>query len=126
MLTRSWPNGLPARLERTLHRAVGVSLGDVTTLVDRLLAPRERDLDLRAAVLPVHAGRHQGQPPLADLPVERCDLAAVQEELAVTRRDMVGDVALLVGGDLGADEPHLSLADFRERLREGRAAVAQR
>src|SRR5262250_1561663 len=52
--------------ERALDVALGVALGDVAALVALLLPPRERDLELRPAVLEVEAGRHQGEASLVD------------------------------------------------------------
>src|SRR5947207_5203348 len=75
--------GLAARLERALHVAVGLALGDVAPLVPDFLPAGERELDLRAAVLEVELRRHDGQPALGHLPGERSQLLLVHEQLAV-------------------------------------------
>ena len=72
-----------AALQRALDLALGVALGDDAALVGALAAAREGDLDLHAAVLEVHADRDEREALLAHLPVQRVDLAAVEEELAV-------------------------------------------
>src|SRR5262245_13816502 len=104
------------RPERALHLPLRVSLGEVAPLVDPLLAPRDRDLDLHAAVLEVELGGHERQALLAHLPVERVDLPPVEQELPVTLGTVVRDVSLRVLGDRRADEPGLALADLRVGL----------
>src|SRR5512133_2355406 len=69
--------------ERALDVTLGVALCDVATLVALLLAPRKCDLELRAAVLEVEAGRNERQPLLIDGADQRIDLAPVQEQLPV-------------------------------------------
>src|SRR5512133_2455634 len=109
-----------------LDGALGVALGDVAALIALLLAPRECDLELRAAVLEVEAGRHERQPLLVDGPDQGIDLAPVQEELPVAVGVVVGDVSLCVLVDVGADEPDLAVADVGIRLGERDTAVAER
>jgi ribosomal-protein-alanine N-acetyltransferase len=111
--------------EGTLDLSLRVSLGDVAALVDRLLAAREGELDLRAAVLPVHPRRNERQPTLARLSDQRRDLAAVQEQLPVTLWIVIGDVPLVVRGDVRADKPDLASTDVPERLPERRPPLTQ-
>src|SRR5438132_11127652 len=54
-------------LQGALDLAVGVALREVATLVALLLAFRQRELDLRAAVLEVELGRGGGQAALLHL-----------------------------------------------------------
>src|SRR5215210_7361464 len=113
-------------LQRALDLAAGVAILQVAALVALFLAARDRQLDLDAAVSEVEPRRDEGQALLADRAVQRIDLAAVQEELARAGRVVVRAVALVVHGDLRADEPRLAVADLCERLGERRAPVAQR
>src|SRR5581483_7092823 len=115
----------PAALQGALDLPFGVAAREIASLVAKLLATCERELDLDPPVLEVEAGRHQREPALANLAVERGDLALVQEELAVARRGVVRDVALLVRGDVGPDEPGLAVADVGVRLVQSDPAVAE-
>src|SRR5437763_4696945 len=79
-------------LKRALDLAIRVALGDVAPLVAYVLAARECELDLGAAVLEVEPRRHERQPALLDLPGQRCDFLAMQEQLAVALGLVVLDV----------------------------------
>ena len=74
----------------------------------------------------VHGERHERHPPLRDLLAELGDLTPVEQELAIAEGLVVLDVPLPVGGDVGADQEHLAVAQLRERLADVAAAVAQR
>src|SRR3954453_10196899 len=115
-----------ARLQRALDLPLRVALGEVAALVAYVLAARERELDLRAAVLPVHARRNEREALLADAAVQRVDLAAVEEELARPVGLVVGVAPLVVRRDRGAVQPELAVAHVRVRLHERRAALTQR
>src|SRR5438445_3988169 len=116
--------GAPA-LQGPFHLPLGIAVGEVAALVDPLLAAGDGDLDLHAPVLPVEAGRNEGQAPLPHLAVERVDLAPVEEELPRPGRIVVRTVALVVRLDLGADEPRVAVADLGVGLAERGAAVAE-
>ena len=58
---------LPAALYGPLHVPVGLALRDVAALVPTLLAPGERELDLRPPVLEVELRRDERQALLGDL-----------------------------------------------------------
>src|SRR5438128_10063605 len=115
-----------ARLQGPLDLALRVACGQIAPFVDALLAAGQRELDLRAAVLPVHARRHDGQPALPHLAVEAVDLPAMEEQPAVAARLVVLAVAAFILLDLGTDEPGVAVADLRVGLRERDPAGAQR
>ena len=115
----------PPRLERALHLALGIALRDVAALVVRFLAAGERELDLRAAVLPVQARGDERVPALAHLARERVDLPPLEQEPAVAVGVVVRDVAVAVLGDVGADEPDLVAAHLAEGPLEVRLSVAE-
>jgi hypothetical protein len=50
--------------------------------------------------------------PLCHLHAQLVDLAAVQQQLAVAHRLVVLEVALPVGGDVGADQEHLAVSQL--------------
>src|SRR4051794_24589171 len=81
IVARNRAGGSPAGLECTFHLPLRVALDDVAALVALLLAAGDRELHLDARVLEVEAGGHERQSLLADRPVERVDLAAVQQQL---------------------------------------------
>src|SRR4051812_34791841 len=105
---------------------VGGPLGDRLALVPRLLALGEGDLDLRPAVVEVQREGNDGQALLRHLPVELGDLVAVQQQLALAPRGVVGPGALGVLGDVHRVEPGLAALDVHEAVDEGRATLAQR
>src|SRR5689334_18764214 len=67
-----------AFLQCLLDLAARVLLLQVAPLVLDVLAARQRDLDLRAAVLPVEPGRDQRQPLLGGAADQPLDLSLVQ------------------------------------------------
>ena len=103
-----------------------VALGDDAPLVAALAAACEGDLDFHAAVLEVHARRDERQALLAHLPVQRVDLAAMQEELAIAVGLVPQRPCLRVLGDRRADEPRLAVADVGVCLPELNVAVRAR
>src|SRR3954453_18859215 len=91
---------------------LGVALRDRLALVALVAPAGEGELDLHPAVLEVERRRHQAEPALVDLRLEARDLAAVEQQLALT----VGVVAEHAGGvhvrrDVQPDEEHLAVAD---------------
>src|SRR6266550_2621793 len=116
------PSSAP-RLQRSLHISVGLALRDVAALVSTLLAPGQRELDLRPPVLEVELRRNERQSPLGDLAREGVDLLPVKKELPVAIRIVIGEIALVVDRDVGADQPGFPLADIRVGLLEGGPAV---
>src|SRR5262245_3045752 len=117
---------LATGLERALHLAARVALREIAALVDPLLAPGDRELDLDLAVLEVEPRRDEREPLLAHHAVQRVDLAAVEEQLPVALGPVVELVPLRVLGDRRADEPRLAVADLAVGLSELRAAGAER
>src|SRR6266705_246227 len=84
-----------AGLQRALHLPVGLALGDVAPFVTLLLPAGERELDLHPAVPEIEPRRHERQPALAHLSIERLELLAVEQQLPVAVRVVVRDVSLL-------------------------------
>src|SRR6266566_2986379 len=119
-------SGSAAASERALDVPLGVAFGDVPALVAYLLAARDRQLDLRAAVLEVELRRDDGQPLFLHLADQRIELAPVHEQLAVAIGIVVGEVPLRVFGDVRADEPELAVADVSECALQRCLAVPER
>lgn len=115
-----------AFLQRPLYLTASVSFGQVTTLVARLLAASNGDLDLGASVLEVQPRGNERQATFANLADERGDLAAVQQELPVPVRIVIREVSLRVLGDVSTDEIDLLTAHVRERALKTRASLAER
>src|SRR6185312_5713113 len=116
----------PVALERPLHLALGVAVGDRLALVAAILTAPNRYLDLHAALLEVQARRDDREPLLANGRVQPLDLALVQQQLARAHRLVVRAVALVVRGDLHAVQPHLAVAHVGVALGQRRAAAPQR
>src|SRR5687768_3554302 len=102
--------------EGLLDLAAGVALGHVVPLVVGLLALREREGGLDAAVLEVQVERDEREPALLDLPDQLVDLAAVHEDLALAPRGVVGPGALRVLGDVHVLQPDLAVVDRGEAV----------
>src|SRR5882672_312526 len=118
------PSSAP-RLQRSLHISVGLALRDVAALVSTLLAPGQRELDLRPPVLEVELRRNERQTPLGDLAGEGVDLFPVEEELAIAIRIVVGEIALVVDRDVGADQPGFPASNVCVGLLERGPAVPE-
>src|SRR6202023_2061525 len=78
------------------HLALRVPARHVLTLIPRLLTAGQRGLHLALAPGEVQRERHERQVPVADLADQRVDFPAVQQQLAVTPRRMVGPAAVVV------------------------------
>src|SRR4051794_8848405 len=96
------------------------------TLVEGLLAPREGDLDLGAAVLEVQRQRDDRQPLLVDPLLDLVYLGAVEQELALAPGGVVVPGALEVLRDVHAVQPDLVTVDLREAVDQRRATGPQR
>src|SRR3954447_9274162 len=112
--------------QRALHLALGLLLGQRLPLVVAALAAGQRNLDLGPAVLEVERDRHQGDAALLGLADETQDLGAVQQQLALAARLVVGPGPLGVLRDVHASEPQLAVADVRVAVDQVRVAGAQR
>src|SRR5215510_12195537 len=78
------------------------------TLVVELLAARERELDLGAALLvEIELERHQRHALALDCARELVDLALVQQQPARPLGEMVEAAGLQVFGNVGIDQPDL-------------------
>ncbi len=75
-------------LERALDLPLRVPVRNHAALVGALATLGDRELDLHAAVLEVHADGNERQALLTHLPVERVDLLAVEQKLPVPVRLM--------------------------------------
>jgi hypothetical protein len=117
--------GGAAPAARAGHLALELALLDRPALVADVLAARQRDLDLRARPLEVHAGRDQGQPLLLGLADQPLDLALVHEELARPLRLVVLPLRGRVGRDVHVVQPHLTVLDRGVAVLEHRLAAAQ-
>src|SRR5215510_1340177 len=109
-----------------VHLAPDRTFAERRPLVVELLAARQADLDLGPASFEVQAQRNQGQPLLADLSPEPCDLSLVKEELPVALGIVVGVGAVAIGIDVASEEPTLSIPDGRIAILEVDHPVPER
>src|SRR4051794_10801446 len=119
-------HALQVPAEGLLLLPVGLPLGERGALVPGLLALRERDLDLRPAVLEVERQRDDGEALLADPALDLVDLDPVEEQLALAAGGVVGPGALGVLRDVYAVQPGLVAVDLDEPVDQGRAPLPQR
>ena len=105
--------------------ALRVAAGQVLPLVVGLLAAGQRQLHLDLALGEVQRQRHQCQVAVADLADQVVDLLAVQQQLAVAPRRVVGPAAVVILGDVQVAQPDLAVVDGGERVGQRRLAVAQ-
>src|SRR3954468_16925223 len=124
-----WRTRAPTRAclasERALHLALELALLDRLALVADVLAPGQRDLDLRAWALEVQARRHQRQALLLGLADQPLDLALVHEQLARALGLMVLARRRPVGRDVDVVQPHLAVLDRGVAVLELRLAAAE-
>src|SRR4029077_3811483 len=90
-----------------VRRATPFSLA----LVPKLLAFRQRQLDLDSTVLEVHANWYQGQPLLLGLADQLADLFAMHQQLAGPQRSVIVNVPVLVRTDMRIQQPELPILD---------------
>src|SRR3954451_3743292 len=119
-------HALQVPAEGLLLLPIGLPLGERGALVPGLLALRERDLDLRPAVLEVERQRDDGEALLADPALDLVDLDPVEEQLALAAGGVVGPGALGVLRDVHAVQPGLVAVDLDEPVDQGRAPQPQR
>src|SRR5262245_53050621 len=122
----SSPLASPAGAGRLVHLAAHLALADGRALVVELASARQPDLDLGPPGLEVEPEGDEGQPPLGYLAGEPRDLPAVQEQLPVALRIVVGVGPVAVGIDVAAEQPRLTVADGGVGILERHLAVAQR
>src|SRR5712671_2400917 len=96
-------------------------------LVVKLLAARERNLDLGAALfIEIELERHERHALTLDGASELVDLAAVQQQFARPFGRMVEASTLPVFRNIGIDEPDLPIASVRVGFSDRGLAQAQR
>src|SRR6478736_3982684 len=111
---------------RALCLTVVLALAQGMPLVVLLLAGRDRDLHLGAAVLEVERQRHDGAPALAGLVRDLLELGAVQEQLALAAGGVVVPRAVEVLGDVDVLEVELVAGEHREAVDQRRPPHPQR
>ena len=93
----------------------------------QLLAARERELELGAALLvEIELERNDRHALALDARGEPVDLPAMQQQFARPLRRVIEAAGLQVFGDVGVDEPHLAFARIGIGFADGRLALAQR
>src|SRR5712692_9811978 len=101
------PLAAPGAPSGAIHLAPDLALAQRRALVVQLLAAGEPDLELGSSILEVNAERDQCEPALGDLPGEPADLAAVQQQLAITLGIVIRVGPVAVRADMAAEEPDL-------------------
>src|SRR5262245_26103355 len=86
--------------------AIGPAPLDRLALVVSLLAFREPEGNLDPTVLEVHAGRHERHAALDRLADQLSNLLAVQQQLALPRRLVIGIAPMAVRLDVDVVDPH--------------------
>src|SRR4051794_19482272 len=117
---------VPASRHRPLGLEAVLPLAQRVPLVVLALALRDRELDLRPAVLEVEGQRHGRVPALRPLRRELQYLLLVQQQLAAPPRRVVRPGALVVLRDVPGVEPRLPAVDERVPVDERRATSAER
>src|SRR5215475_11687014 len=109
-----------------VHVALLHALADRRALVVQLLAASQAELGLGATLHPVEPQRHQREPALLDLPAQLVELAAVQQELALTLRVMAELAGGAVRADVDAHQEELVAEEAGVGVLQVDAAVAER
>ena len=112
--------------ERALDLAPLIALAQRAALVGEILAPCERDLDLRVRTFEVHPGRHKREALLCGLPDEPLDLPAVHEELPWALGVVVLSRGRRVRRDVRVVEPDLPVAERGVGVLQLDPALAER
>src|SRR4051812_15476201 len=110
----------PVRLPPVLLLAKGLAL------VVLLLASCEGDLGLGPAVPEVQGEGHDRVTRLLGLGLQLVDLLAVQQQLALAARGVIGPTALVILRDVSVVQPRLAPVDLDEAVGQRGAALAQR
>src|SRR5712692_200622 len=116
----------PSGFDRRSRFAIRLAPLDRLALVVLLLAFREADGHLHAAVLEVHADRHQRHPLLDGPANELPDFVAVQQQLAAAQRLVLGVAAMAVRADVHVVDEHFAVLDAGEAVAQVHAALADR
>src|SRR5690606_26609636 len=114
------------RGDRPLGLAPVLLLPQGLPFVVLLLALRQGDLDLRPAVLEVEGQRHDGVARLLGLGLQLVDLLAVQQQLPLAPRAVVGPGALAVLRYVDVVQPPLVVGQLDEAVHQRRPALTQR
>src|SRR6476661_3727083 len=126
VVSGTWSAAAVGRAHRALGLTVVLAFAERVALVVLLLAGRDRDLHLRAAVLEVEGQRHDGATALARLVGDLLELGPVQEQLALAPRGVVVPRAVEVLGDVDVLEVELVAREHREAVDQGGAPHPQR
>src|SRR4051794_18409498 len=119
-------HALQPAAHRLLGLPVGLPFGERVPLVPGLLAARQGDLDLRAAVEEVERERYDGEPFLVDPPLDLVDLVTVEQQLALAPGGVVGPRALGVLRDVHVVQPRLAAVDVDEPVDQRGPPLTQR
>src|SRR5262245_10000123 len=109
-----------------VHVALLHPLADRLALVVQLLAASQAELGLGTTLHPVETERHQREPALLDLPAQLVELAAVQQELALTLRVVAELAGGAVRADVDAHQEELVAEEAGVGVLQVDAAVAER
>src|SRR5678815_4930255 len=104
---------LPSFLDRGACFPLGLAALDGLALVVRLLALREADRDLDAAVLQVDAHRDERHPLLDGLADQFPDLRPVQQQLPLAQGLVIAVAAIAVRADVDVVDPDFARFDAR-------------
>ena len=102
---------LPASADGVSGFFIGCSTAFGFALVPQLLAFGQRQLNFHFTVLEVHADGDQRESFLLGLADQLADFFFVHKQLAGAQRGVVVDVTVLVGADVGVEQPELSVFD---------------
>src|SRR6516162_722919 len=102
-----WPASLSSFLHSRPRFPLGLTPPDGLAFVVRLLAFREADGDLHAAILQIHPDGHDRHAALRRLADQLADFLAVQQQLAAARGIVIAVAAIAVGTDVDVVDPHL-------------------
>jgi len=90
---------------------IGGSAAFGLALIPQLFALGECEFYFHPAILEIHAGWDQGQPFLLSAPDQLPDFIFVHKQFAGAQRGVIEDVAVVVGSDMGIQQPQLAILD---------------
>src|SRR5580765_223690 len=117
---------LPPRLDRGARFPIDFAALDRLALVVVLLASGEADCHLHAAVLEIHANRHERHAALHGLANQLSDLVAMEQQLAAPERFVVRVPAVAVRADVHVVQKHFPIFDSGEAVAQVDAPFTDR